>query len=147
LALAIGDRRQAALVPDEEGPLPWQPRLSSPLDGAGRRPDLMAGALVVAGVAAVAALLLRPWAGLVVSALAALALLVRRGRAALALGAVALVGMAGAFVVVKQARNGYPPDFGWPTFFETAHVLAWLAIFLLLTDVVVAWARRRREQT
>ncbi|HUF32487.1 MAG TPA: alpha-(1-_3)-arabinofuranosyltransferase family protein [Acidimicrobiales bacterium] len=145
LALAVLDRRRGDLIPDEDTSLPWQPWLDSPLTGAGGRPDVTVTAAVAVAAGAIAALLLRPWAGPLVAVLALLALLVRRGRAAMALGSVGLIGAAGAYVVVKQARNAYPPDFGWPSFFETAHILAWLALLLLLTDVLVAWARRRRH--
>jgi len=68
---------------------------------------------------------------------------VPRLRAAVALATLATLGAAASYVVLKQARNGYRPEFGWPTYFELAHVLAWVAILLLATDVVVELVRAR----
>jgi arabinofuranan 3-O-arabinosyltransferase len=147
LALVLFGRRHHALAPDPGGAGPWHPRPASPLLGPGRSPALVATVGATAGLALVAGAISRPWVGLVVGALAAVALLLRRGRALLTVGAVAAVGLAGAYVVVRQSQHGYAPDFGWPTFFWWAHALAWTAILLLLADVVVTWLRERAGDT
>jgi arabinofuranan 3-O-arabinosyltransferase len=47
---------------------------------------------------------------------------------AVRLAPLAALGGAIAFVLVRQARNDYPHVMGWPTFFRTAHVLAFFAL-------------------
>jgi hypothetical protein len=83
------------------------------------------------------AVVVHPLFGLGVAAVTTLALRLRRGRL-VGLAAPAVLVATALFTVVKQWRNGYPPDFGWADFFRPAHYLAWgalwLALVLLLTD-------------
>jgi arabinofuranan 3-O-arabinosyltransferase len=53
-----------------------------------------------------------------------------RGAGLLGLCGAAALGLAGAFTVMQQIRNGYPPEFGWPTHFARVHVLGLAAIAL-----------------
>ena len=146
----VGWRRARARVPAVEavGDGPSLPELASPLSfprGAGRlRPAGVAVLAVGAGV--VSAVLVNPLVGVVVLALVALALrLGRRGRAVLTVGAVAAFFPAAAFVVARQAwHGGVRADFTWPTAFDLAHFLAWVALLLLAVDVVVEVVLRRR---
>lgn len=119
------------------------PRLLPPWRGVGDRPARGTAVLIALASGALGAALVRPAVGVVVAVLSLLALLWRPGRLALTAGAVGLVAASGAYVVLKQHRNGYPPDFGWPSFFELAHTWASIAIVLLVADVAVGWARRR----
>ena len=48
-------------------------------------------------------------------------------------------------MVVRQGwKGGLRPDFTWPTAFDAAHYLAWVAILLLAADVVLELVQRRR---
>jgi arabinofuranan 3-O-arabinosyltransferase len=151
LAVAvIGWRRARAQVPaaDLAGALPSLPEPASPLSfdrAAGRLRPLGAAVLAVtAGV--VSAVVVTPIAGVVVLALVALALRMgRRGRAVLTVGAVAAFLPGAAFVLARQAwRGGVRADFTWPTAFDLAHYLAWVAVLLLAADVVLELVLRRR---
>ena len=142
LALLVVGRRRAVVRP-------WQgqglllPQLISPVAGVGGRPPMRTVVLLTLAAGATGGALVRWWVGPLVALLTLAALQWRWGRAGLTGGAVGLVVMSGAYVVLRQLRNGYPPDFGWPTFFEAAHVWSLIAIVLLVADVGVGWARRR----
>ena len=56
---------------------------------------------------------------------------------ALALGCAAL------FVLIQQYRFRYPPDFSWPTKFETVHILGVAAILALAADYAISLTRAR----
>ena len=45
--------------------------------------------------------------------------------------------------VFDQVRHHYAPGSGWPHNFETAGVLAFIAVVALASDAVVELARRR----
>ena len=70
----------------------------------------------------------------------------RRGRAVLTVGAVAAFAAAAGYVVARQAwKGGIRSDFTWPSAFDLSHVLAWVAVLLLATDVVLELLLRRRS--
>ena len=52
-------------------------------------------------------------------------------------GAVAALVLVAGYVVVQQARNGYPAQYDWPQRFLRFDYLPWVAILLLVTDVVL----------
>ena len=62
----------------------------------------------------------------------------------LTIGALAAFLPAAAFMVVRQLWGGLRADFTWPTAFDLAHYLAWVAILLLAVDVVIEVVNRRR---
>jgi len=99
-------------------------------------------ATVVAG--AVTALVVAPAAGAPVAAAAALALGLAYGRGVLAAGTVGLVVAVDVVVTRGQALFGYPAEFGWPTHFERAGTLAWMAVAGLAADALVQEVRVRR---
>jgi len=78
-----------------------------------------------------------PLVGIGVGAVAVVALSVRRGQAVVRIASVGLFGAAAAFIVAKQARNGYQVDFNWMERFEVTHAWALAATMLLLVAVVV----------
>ena len=100
----------------------------------------MGGAL---GVGVIGAVLASWWVGLVAAALVALVTCVPRLRFLIALGAPLALAAAAGYVVVQQYRYDYPPDLDWPGHFQRINNLAWLAVILLLADVVVEALRRR----
>ena len=151
LVLALwGWRRrpsQVGLTRASRGVGPALPELSSPLsfarDASRLRPVQATVLAVSCGV--VAGLVVSPLVG--VGTLAAVALSLRRGRYSRAVitgGAVAAVGLTAAFVLARQVFHGGPPaDFTWVTYFEPAHVLAWIALVFLAADVVIELVLRR----
>jgi arabinofuranan 3-O-arabinosyltransferase len=99
---------------------------------------------VSVGVAVLAALLVHPLVGLATLPVALAALRLPQGRAVGVL-AVALLGAAGAFTVLRQARRHLQADFGWADYFRPAHNLAWAALVALVVLVLVDLLRRRRD--
>ncbi len=150
VVVVVGWRRARARVPAAElvGDGPSLPELASPLSfprRAGRLRPVGAAVLAVsAGV--LSAVLVNPVVGLVVLLLVALALRMgRRGRAVLTLGAVAAFVAAAVYVVARQEWKSVAAGFTWPSAFDPAHFLAWVAVILLATDVVVELVLRRRR--
>ncbi len=148
VCLVLALRRRPVLVtayahapsPDVE-----TPALRSPLSSRGAAPSVGVTVAAVISVGLVAGIASRPWVGVVVGLAAAAALRWPRGRIVLTIGSVAAFALAAGYVVVQQARNGYPTIASWPSRFEDVGDLAWLAVWLLGADVVVQWIRRRRR--
>jgi len=119
-----------------------QPELESPLVSSGAGAATLRTTVVAAlGTGVVAGLASRPWIGIVVGLATAAALRWPRARAVLTVGSVAAFGVAIVYVIVQQARHGYPTIASWPSRFEDVTDLAWLAVLLLGADVVVQWLR------
>lgn len=118
--------------------LPWQSQSSAP-------PSTAATGMAAAAVTALAALSLHDWQVLAPVAGAVVVLALHRGRLwwlAPAVSALSL-GCAALFVLIQQYRFRYPPDFSWPTRFETVHILGVVAILALAADYAVTLARAR----
>jgi hypothetical protein len=92
----------------------------------------------------VAAALIVPAAAIPVAVAAALALALRHGRVLLAAACVGLAVGVDWIVAASQAHHHFPAEFGWPSHFETAGRVAWLAVAVLAADAVVEVARGRR---
>ena len=143
VALVLRRRPTPATGPGEtSAPADEAPELASPLASPGRLPSVGATVAAALGAAVVAGFASRPWIGVVVGLATAAALRWPRARAVLTIGSVVAFGLAAAYVVVQQARHGYPTIASWPSRFEDVADLAWLAVFLLGADVVVQWVRR-----
>jgi hypothetical protein len=134
---STADLGRSALVPTEV------PVLASPLAAAGTRPPWLAVVTAVLGAGALAASVAAPWWGVVMAAAVAGVGLARRARAVVAAGACALVVATAVVLVVGQWRHHYPANGNWPSHFHLAHTLAWGAVVLLASDVVVELVRRR----
>jgi hypothetical protein len=104
----------------------------------------MAVAATSVGIALAAGLASRPWIGVVVGVATLAALLVPRARVLLAAGSVVALVAAAGYVVVQQARHGYPTISSWPSQFDAVADVAWLAVWLLAADVLVRLVRGRR---
>jgi ribose/xylose/arabinose/galactoside ABC-type transport system permease subunit len=100
---------------------------------------MIAGAL---GVAVVGALVAAWWVGLVAGVLVALVAVVPRTRFLVTLGAPVALALSGLYVVVQQYRYDYPSNLDWPQQFARIDQLVWLAVILLLADVVIGWLRQ-----
>ena len=140
VALARWRRRDASDVGEPEDEVP---ALANPLVAVGTqpRPLTVVGSALAVGV--VGGLVATWWVGLLAAALVALVLCVPRLRFLLTLGAPLALGVAALYVVVQQYRYDYVADLDWPGRFTSVNNLAWLAVVLLLADVVVEMVRRR----
>jgi len=72
------------------------------------------------------------------------ALVTPYGRALLAIGSVGLLVAVDRMVTGAQSKFHYAAEFGWPTHFETASILVWLAVAALAADALVQEVRERR---
>jgi hypothetical protein len=117
--------------------------VGSPLSSPGARPGWRGLVVVPLVAGAVAAAVLLPAAAVPVAALTLVALSWRHGRILIAAACVGLLAAVDATVAVSQAQHHFAAEFGWPAHFETAGRLAWLAVALLVADVLVEAARSR----
>ncbi len=97
-----------------------------------------AGAGIVAGAVTV------PLAGVAMALAVAGAGLLRRGRSVLAAAGMAGLLAAVVTMVVGEGVSGYPGNGQWPSHFEAAAVLTWLALALVVAESLVRAARRGR---
>ncbi len=145
VGLALRRRRVTGVGAEVAPATDEAPELATPLRSSGASPSVAATAAAALGVAVVAGAVSRPWVGLVVGLATAAALRWPRARVLLTIGSVAAFALAAGYVVVQQARNGYPTIASWPSRFEDVADLAWLAVLLLGADVVVQWIRHLRS--
>ncbi|HEY5335990.1 MAG TPA: hypothetical protein VIJ71_08215, partial [Mycobacteriales bacterium] len=126
--VARGDESLPYLVP------PWH-------RDAGRR-SLRRTAVAVLIAAGTAALLITPLVGLIVLVMTLVAVLMPRGRTLLRVGSVATLAVSAAYVLEVQARYHLPDSSGWAQEFHKVATVSWVAIALLVADVLLGWARR-----
>jgi hypothetical protein len=107
--------------------------------GRHSRSRTVAAILIAAGIAA---FLITPLVGLIVLAVTLLAVLVPRGRTLLRAGSVAALALSAVYVLEVQARFHLLASSGWPQRFHKVDTLSWVAVALLVADVLVGWARR-----
>jgi hypothetical protein len=119
------------------------PALMLSLSAGGARPSAPAVAVATGVMTVAAGVAARPWVGLVVGVATLVALVVPRARVVLTAGAVGALAIAAGYVVVQQARHGYPTISSWPSQFDAVTGVTWLALWLLAADVVVRWVRDR----
>ena len=118
----------------------------------GAPPSRRDAAMVAAGAGVATAAIVGPLAGLVVALVAYVAAGRARARWWLALGGPGLLAVSGLYVLARQARSRPTAAFEWPGEQAAVHQVAWLAVALVVTLVVVdaLWAsvtRRRDEAT
>ncbi len=87
--------------------------------------------------AIVGAVIGAPWVGGVAGIAMLGALFDRRARLALRVASVLVLGAASAYVIVQQARNGYPGAYDWPQRFLRVNDWPMLAIVLLAGTVTI----------
>ncbi len=92
----------------------------------------------------VTAAVVRPAAGIPVALATFVAVVSPYGRVLLAIGSVGLLVAVDRMVSAAQTKFHYAAEFGWPTHFETASILAWLAVAALAADALVQEVRERR---
>jgi hypothetical protein len=131
-------RRVADSVIPAPGPVwqvPWAP--------IGARPSIARVALVTVAGALLAGALVDPLVGLGVGVALVVGMLLRRGPFVVAVAAITSLGLGALFTIARQQHNRYPADFGWPSFFHPAHLMAWTGLLLLSASLVAAAVRRR----
>ncbi|MCU1379605.1 MAG: hypothetical protein JWN29_2588, partial [Acidimicrobiales bacterium] len=102
--------------------------------------------LAALGTGVASGLVVHPLFGLATGLLTAAALRLPRGRIVGAAAPVFVVATA-AFTIVKQWRNGFPPDFGWADFFRPAHYLTWAALWVLLITLLTDRLRSSTDKS
>lgn len=142
-----GAQPEAPAVEDRAELADVGPTLANPFAAARALPPWVALPVgVVCGL--VSALLVPPGAFpfvfLGVGAAVFLALLSPPARGIFAVGAVGLAVAAVVYILVTQSSRHYPGNGSWPSQFEAANVLVWVAVLLLAADTVVDLVRRRR---
>jgi len=98
------------------------------------------------GAAVVAGAVTAPLAGVAMGVAVAGACFVRRGRWVLAAASMAGLLAAAVTIVIGEGVSGYPGNGQWPSHFEAAAVLTWLALALVVAESLVRVARRRRAR-
>jgi hypothetical protein len=128
-------RFAVATAADADVSLRWR----APLVDSSVRTRIIAP--LVAGF--VAGLAVAPWVGLLVALLTATIAWLPKLRAfVLLIPGVALF-LTGAYIALQQYRFKFPSVFEWPTVFPKAPWIAWIAVMLLVGDVLVEVFRRR----
>jgi hypothetical protein len=61
----------------------------------------------------------------------------------LRIGAVAALALVVGYVVVQQIRNSYPAQYDWPQRFLRFEYMPWVAVLLLVADVVLDYVPGR----
>jgi hypothetical protein len=109
-----------------------------------RRP--VSTVLLSFGFGITSASLVRPWVGVVVAALAWWAARSPLGRTVVRwLPGVTITGV-GLYIASAQLLEKYPPRFDWPTFFDTARIPTWIALFVFALDGVIGAVWRLEEE-
>ena len=103
------------------------------------RGAILAGAGVALLTAAIVGV---PWA-LVAGVVACAATRQRWARGVLRLLPAFLIGAIAVYVAWGQYRHNYPPQFEWPLNFDRVRNVAWIAVVLLVVDVLVGSVRAR----
>jgi arabinofuranan 3-O-arabinosyltransferase len=116
---------------------PWQP--------AGEPVGVRALVLTTVAGAALGALVVGAWAGVLVGASLLVAFRVPRVRAVLALAPPILVGAIGLYIAYRQYREALPPVFEWPILSSRASTPAWAAVVLFGADALYELVRRARS--
>jgi len=116
---------------------------ASPFVAGGTKPSWRAVAVTALVVAFLSGMLVAPWVGLLVGGAALAVLLVPGTRWLLTVGAPVALACTGLYVFVQQGRHSYPAGLDWPARFDAVHVVGWIAVLLLVTDVIVDAVRSR----
>ena len=122
------------------------PVLANPLVATGHRPSPVGIAVGALAVGVIGAVLAAWWVGLVAAVLVAVVAWFPRWRFLISIGAPVALGACALYVIVQQHRHDYPSDLDWPGSFTRINNLAWLAVILLLADVVVERLRSPDER-
>lgn len=144
LGLAVRRPRPAFTAPSAM-PEPYSSVLAFRYHGA--LPTRGTALLTGLGVGALAWLTAGVWVGAIVGAAAAVGARHEKFRRWLLLGSPAALGTAAAYVLYIQMRHSPLPSLDWPIEMSRVHPLGWLAVWLMVADVVVGrvWQARSSE--
>ena len=133
--IAFGGRRRSrrsrrAARAREVEPASVEPELAWPWRARTMSLPLCAAATVLAMAIS------GPAIGIIVVPLLVLAWWRRPLRAVLALAPALVVALAGAYMIYEQRKYDWPHTIQWPTHFVTANTLGWIAVCILVVDVL-----------
>jgi arabinofuranan 3-O-arabinosyltransferase len=102
------------------------------------------GATVGAGL--IAAVFVRPWVGLLIAVLVYFATTNPTLRRIVRIAPAVIVGVVAIGIAGAQQFQRYPIRFEWPTFFDWARIPVWIAVMLVMAEIVMVLAQRRAER-
>ncbi len=117
------------------------PVLSVPWKPYGTRPPWWAAVLISLVIGVVAGGIAAPLVGVAAAVATLAALLVPHVRVLTSLLAVGLLAAGGAYVVWGQAYHFIPESSNWPTAYDSAGVLVWMAAVFLFVDAAITTSR------
>ena len=129
---------------DSRPSMPRAFRLERLLRYSGPVPSRFATVGTVIGSLLIGGAVIGPIYGVILAIIALTGLRLPRARPILTLGGPVIFAGCVATLMGFQLLRAYPSGFEWPTYFDVVQQPAWLAIFLLLLDVIVdrCWLRR-----
>ncbi|HET6664613.1 MAG TPA: alpha-(1-_3)-arabinofuranosyltransferase family protein [Acidimicrobiales bacterium] len=144
LLLTIRRPRSAVIAPSALAE-PYSRVLAFRYDGA--LPTMRTAVLTGAGVGLLGYVVAGPAVGLVVGVAAGLGARHETFRRWLLLASPAALGVAALYVLYIQVRHAPRPGFEWPIEMDRVHPFGWLAILLVVADVIVdrVWQARRTD--
>jgi arabinofuranan 3-O-arabinosyltransferase len=144
LALTIRRPRSAIIAPSALAE-PYSRVLAFRYEGA--LPTMRTAVLTGVGVGLLAYVVAGPAVGAVVGIASGLGARHETFRRWLLLGSPLALGVAALYVLYIQVRHGPEPGFEWPIEMDRVHPFGWLAILLVVADVIVdrVWQARRTD--
>jgi arabinofuranan 3-O-arabinosyltransferase len=144
LLLTIRRPRPAIIAPSAMAE-PYSKVLAFRYDGA--LPTIRTAVLTGVGVGLLGFVVAGPAVGLVVGGAAGLGARHETFRRWLLLASPLALGVAALYVLYIQVRHGPAPGFEWPIEMDRVHPFGWLAILLVVADVIVdrVWQARRTD--
>jgi arabinofuranan 3-O-arabinosyltransferase len=144
LLLTIRRPRPAIIAPSAMAE-PYSKVLAFRYDGA--LPTMRTAVLTGVGVGLLGFVVAGPAVGLVVGGAAGLGARHETFRRWLLLASPLALGVAALYVLYIQVRHGPAPGFEWPIEMDRVHPFGWLAILLVVADVIVdrVWQARRTD--
>jgi arabinofuranan 3-O-arabinosyltransferase len=144
LALTIRRPRSAIIAPSALAE-PYSKVLAFRYEGA--LPTMRTAVLTGVGVGLLAFVVAGPAIGAVVGIASGLGARHEAFRRWLLLGSPLALGVAALYVLYIQVRHGPGPGFEWPIEMDRVHPFGWLAILLVVADVIVdrVWQARRTD--
>ncbi len=144
LVLTIRRPRSAVIAPSSLAE-PYSRVLAFRYEGA--LPTMRTAVLTGVGVGLLAFMVAGPAVGAVVGTAAGLGARHEAFRRWLLLGSPLALGVAALYVLYIQVRHGPAPGFEWPIEMDRVHPFGWLAILLVVADVIVdrVWQARRTD--
>jgi arabinofuranan 3-O-arabinosyltransferase len=144
LVLTIRRPRPAIIAPSAMAE-PYSKVLAFRYDGA--LPTMRTAVLTGVGVGLLGFVVAGPAVGLVVGGAAGLGARHETFRRWLLLAGPLALGVAALYVLYIQVRHGPAPGYEWPIEMDRVHPFGWLAILLVVADVIVdrVWQARRTD--